>query len=168
MMCFLTTKERHFPHNFRRSSLVVMPATNLTPEARAERDRAARDAIRAAKAEVVSVRKDSARVLKELQKRLKIQEKEHGGVLKKLAKYETKAAAIAERRAAKKEAAAVPAEGSAVECEDGGALPKPKKELSPALQLWRSTLARHGIKGVLRKSDPRYELIREEYERGEC
>ena len=40
----------------------------------------------------------------------------------------------------------------------------PKRELSPALQLWRSILAAKGISGVLRKDDARYGSIKREFE----
>ena len=41
----------------------------------------------------------------------------------------------------------------------GGSVAK----MSP-IQLWRHVLDKHGIRGVLRKTDPRYKSIKREYQ----
>jgi len=38
------------------------------------------------------------------------------------------------------------------------------RKLNPKLKLWRKVLDKHGIKGVLRSSDERFNAIKDEYD----
>ena len=117
----------------------------------------ARAAAKAAKAEASAARKaaKAAEVLarkekKAEEKRLKAERKTAAKVAARLAKLEAKLALKLEKKTARK----------ALRKAGGG----PKRELSPALQLWRSILAAKGISGVLRKDDARYGSIKREFE----